>query len=340
MRKYAIALMRGDGIGPEVSNAALAVLNAISEKFSIDFDIVDAPAGDVMLKKRGEALPKDTISAIRDSDACLKGPVGESAMDVIVKLRQMFDLYANIRPAKSYSTIKALRPDVDLVIVRENTEDLYRGIEADMGDSAIAVRVISRRASERISEYAFKIAASRRKNVVAVHKANVMKKTCGLFAKVSGEVSQRHSGIAFREMYVDACAMNLIRNPQDFDVILTMNMFGDILSDEAAQVVGGLGLVPSANIGEKKALFEPVHGAATDIAGKGIANPIATILSVKMMLEWIAMSRGDVKCAKAAEAVEKAVVSSLKKGIKTPELGGKKSTREVAIAIASAILAQ
>jgi 3-isopropylmalate dehydrogenase len=337
MRKYSIALIKGDGIGPEVSQAALTVLDAISEKFSLDFEIVDAPAGDIMLKKRGEALPKDTISAVRDGDACLKGPVGESAMDVIVKLRQMFDLYANIRPAKSYPTIKALRPDVDLVIVRENTEDLYKGIESDFGDSAIAVRVISRKASERIAEYAFKMATLRRKSVVAVHKANVMRKTCGLFAKVSREVSQRHRGIAFREMYVDACAMNLIRNPQDFDVILTMNMFGDILSDEAAQVVGGLGLAPSANIGDKNALFEPVHGAAPDIAGKGIANPIATILSVKMMLEWLAMSKKDTRCVRAAEDVERAVVSALKKRVKTPELGGKANTKEVGNAIAQII---
>ncbi|MBM3897953.1 MAG: isocitrate/isopropylmalate dehydrogenase family protein [Thaumarchaeota archaeon] len=335
--KYSIALIKGDGIGPEVSQAALAVLDAVSERFSIEFDIIDAPAGDTVLKKTGEALPKDTISAVKDADACLKGPVGESAVDVIVKLRQMFDLYANIRPAKSYPTIKALRPDVDLVIVRENTEDLYRGIEADMGDSAIAVRVISRKASERIAEYAFKMASMRRKNVIAVHKANVMRKTCGLFASVSGEVSQRHRNIAFREMYVDACAMNLIRNPQDFDVILTMNMFGDILSDEAAQVVGGLGLAPSANIGDKKALFEPVHGAAPDIAGKGIANPVATILSVKMMLEWLAMVKNDAKCAKAAEAVERAVVSALKKGVKPPELGGKASTEEVGNAISKSM---
>jgi len=337
MRNYSIAMMKGDGVGPEVSQAALAVLDAVSGRFSINFEIIDAPAGDVMLKKIGQALPKDTISIVRDTDACLKGPVGESAMDVIVRLRQMFDLYANIRPAKSYPTIRALRPDVDLVIVRENTEDLYKGIEFDLGDSAIAVRVISRKASERIAEHAFKTAALRRKSVVAVHKANVMRKTCGLFAKVSREVSQTHEGIVFTEMYVDACAMNLIRNPQDFDVILTMNMFGDILSDEAAQVVGGLGLAPSANIGEKQALFEPVHGAAPDIAGKGIANPIATILSVKMMLEWFAMSEKDVTCGKAAEAVERAVVSALKKGVKTSELGGKAGTEEVGNAIANSL---
>ncbi len=330
--------MRGDGIGPEVTEAALTVLDTISEKFSLNFEIIDAPAGDAMLKKTGTALPKDTINAVRDADVCLKGPVGESAMDVIVKLRQMFDLYANIRPAKSYPTINALRPDVDLVIVRENTEDLYKGIEADLGDSAIAVRVISRKASERIAEHAFKLAETRGRDIVAVHKANVMKKTCGLFASVAREVSQRHMKVSLREMYVDACAMNLIRNPQDFDVILTMNMFGDILSDEAAQVVGGLGLAPSANIGDEKALFEPVHGAAPDIAGKGTANPVATILSMKMMLEWLA--ERDAKCSKAAQAIDNAVVRVLQRGIKTPELGGTKSTKEVGRAIASAILAK
>ena len=241
------------------------------------------------MKNSGHALPDDVIKSIKNSDVCLKAPVGESAKDVIVYLRRMLDLYANIRPAKSYPNMPSLRDDVDLVIVRENTEDLYTGEEFEVEGAAVAMRIISEKASRRIAEYAFTTAKQRniQKKVTCVHKSNVMKKTDGLFSSVCSNVAKNFPDIKLEQMYVDACSMNLIRQPQLFDVIVTTNLFGDILSDESAQVVGGLGMAPAANIGDDFALFEPVHGAAFDIAGKQIANPSSFILSVKMMLDWL-----------------------------------------------------
>ncbi len=335
---HKIALMKGDGIGAEVMEAALLVLGAIQERFQIEMILTDAPGGDITLTEEGSALPPDSLQVIRDSDALLKGPVGESALDVIVKLRQDLDLFANLRPLKALPHIPSFRDDIDLLIVRENTEGLYVGMEFEVGDNALALRLISRGASVRIAEYAFKMASRRRKKIVMVHKANVLRKTDGLFSNVVKEVSTKFPQVELESMYVDACAMNLIRNPESFDVIVTTNMFGDILSDEAAQLVGGLGVAPSANIGTSFGLFEPVHGAAPDIAGKGQANPIAMILSMKMMLSWFGESREDDSCNEAASAVEKAVINTLRGGIRTPELGGTSTTNDVGKAISSSLL--
>lgn len=335
---HKIALMKGDGIGAEVMEAALQVLGAIQERFQIEMILTDAPGGDITLTEEGSALPPDSLQVIRDSDALLKGPVGESALDVIVKLRQDLDLFANLRPLKALPHIPSFRDDIDLLIVRENTEGLYVGMEFEVGDNALALRLISRGASARIAEYAFKMASRRRKKIVMVHKANVLRKTDGLFSNVVKEVSTKFPQVELESMYVDACAMNLIRNPESFDVIVTTNMFGDILSDEAAQLVGGLGVAPSANIGTSFGLFEPVHGAAPDIAGKGQANPIAMILSMKMMLSWFGESREDDSCNEAASAVEKAVINTLQGGIRTPELGGTSTTNDVGKAISSSLL--
>ena len=335
---HKIALMKGDGIGAEVMEAALQVLGAIQERFQIEMILTDAPGGDITLTEEGSALPPDSLQVIRDSDALLKGPVGESALDVIVKLRQDLDLFANLRPLKALPYIPSFRDDIDLLIVRENTEGLYVGMEFEVGDNALALRLISRGASVRIAEYAFKMASRRRKKIVMVHKANVLRKTDGLFSNVVKEVSTKFPQVELESMYVDACAMNLIRNPESFDVIVTTNMFGDILSDEAAQLVGGLGVAPSANIGTSFGLFEPVHGAAPDIAGKGQANPIAMILSMKMMLSWFGESREDDSCNEAASAVEKAVINTLQGGIRTPELGGTSTTNDVGKAISSSLL--
>ena len=204
------------------------------------------------LNKLVSALPDDVFESIQSSDACLKAPVGESAKDVIVTLRQKLDLYANIRPAKSYPNTPALRDDIDLVIVRENTEDLYTGQEFQVDDTAVALRIISEKASKRIAKHAFETAMDRnqQKRVTCVHKSNVMKLTDGLFAKSCEEVSKDYPDVSFDQMYVDACAMNLIRTPHEFDVIVTTNLFGDILSDESSQVVGGLGMAPAANLGD------------------------------------------------------------------------------------------
>ncbi len=323
-----IALIAGDGIGPEQMEATKDILYAIKDILDLKFEMIDVEAGDEALKRYGKALPDQSLKIIEGSDACLKAPIGSSAADVIVYLRRKFDLYANIRPAKTYPNIPALIDDIDIVIVRENTEDLYAGLEYELDDASIAIRLITKKASLRIAEFAFKLAASRKVKIVhAVHKANLLRKTDGLFASCCKEVASRYPSIQYREMLVDACAMNLIRSPKEFSVIVTTNMFGDILSDEAAQVVGSLGIAPSANIGDNFAIFEPVHGSAPDIAGKGIANPLSLILSAKMMFEWLAMR--DARYKHAADMLDNAVNNVLRKGIKTPDIDGKNTTKEV-----------
>jgi 3-isopropylmalate dehydrogenase len=329
LARYEISLIGGDGIGPEQAAAAKKILETISDRSSTKFSIKEVEAGDAALARHGKALPDFSIDAIKKSQACLKGPVGESAADVIIVLRRMFDLYANVRPAKSYPNIPALSGKVDMVTVRENTEDVYLGWEfnADQ-DTVVALRVTSEKASRRIAEYAFKTAVARdgKRKVVAVHKANVMRKGDGLFAATCRDVAKKYPRIQYSELYVDAASMNLIRNPEEFDVIVTTNLFGDILSDEAAQVVGGLGMGPAANIGEGFALFEPVHGAAFDIAGKNAANPSSILLSAKMMLEWLADRHGDKKAAEEGALIERAIVSLLKQGKKTRDIGGRLTT--------------
>lgn len=327
---YKISLITGDGIGPELSESVIDILNAVNDKLGVKVEVTKLQAGDAALKKTGKALPDETLDNIKKSDACLKAPVGESAADVIVVLRRLLDLYANIRPAKSYPNMPALKENIDMVIVRENTEDLYTGREFDIGETSIALRSISKSASERIARYAFMTAEQRngKRKVTCVHKSNVMKKTDGLFARTCESVAENYPKIAFEQMYVDACAMNLIRQPETFDVIVTTNLFGDILSDEASQVVGGLGMAPAANIGDKFALFEPVHGAAFDIAGKQIANPSSFILSSKMMFEWLGMKNNDKSCYNVAKKIEDAVYGIVKEGIKTKDIGGNNSTRE------------
>jgi 3-isopropylmalate dehydrogenase len=331
LTRYIISLLRGDGIGPEQTASAKRILEAINDNTSTKFDIKEVEAGDGALAKYGMALPNFTVDTIKSSQACLKGPVGESAADVIIVLRRMFDLYANVRPAKSYPNIQALSPNVDLVTVRENTEDVYMGWEFNAdSDTVVALRITSEKASRRIAEYAFLTAVARnnKRKVVAVHKANVLRKGDGLFASVCRDVSKKYPNIQYSELYVDAASMNLIRNPEEFDVIVTTNLFGDILSDEAAQVVGGLGMGPAANIGEGFALFEPVHGAAFDIAGKNAANPSSILLSTKMMLEWLAQKNNDKPTAEHGTRIENAIISLLKQDKKTKDVGGKLSTTE------------
>jgi 3-isopropylmalate dehydrogenase len=331
LSRYTISLIRGDGIGPEQAASAKKIMETISDKSSTKLVVHEVDAGDSALAMHGKALPEFSVEAISKSQACLKAPVGESAADVIIVLRRMFDLYANVRPAKSYPNIAGISSGVDLVTVRENTEDVYRGWEFNADDNTVvALRVTSERASRRIAEYAFKMAELRndKRKVVAVHKANVLRKGDGLFAATCRSVAKNHPKIKYSELYVDACAMNLIRNPVEFDVIVTTNLFGDILSDEAAQVVGGLGMGPAANIGESFALFEPVHGAAFDIAGKNAANPSSILLSTKMMLEWLGDRRGDTSAILEGRRIEDAIIRILKQDNKTKDIGGKLSTTE------------
>ena len=328
---YDIALITGDGIGPEISEAAISLLEMINDRFKLKFSVNRVEAGDRALNETGHALPSETLSSIKKSTACLKAPVGESASDVIVFLRQNLNLYANIRPIKSYPNMPALKNNIDFVIVRENTEDLYIVNEFDINDdAAIAIRLISKKASKQIASYACNTAKYRNilNKVTCVHKSNVMKKTDGLFRKTCEQVARTYNNIKFESMYVDACAMNIIRNPEKFDVIVTTNMFGDILSDEAAQISGSLGIAPSANIGDKYAIFEPIHGAAFDIAGKKIANPVSIILSIKMMLDWIGSKYNDNEASVVSKAVENAIYNTINKNIKTKDIGGNYTTNE------------
>ena len=323
--KYQIAIVPGDGIGKEVMEATLLVLDSLN----IDFDYVYAEAGDECLEKTGTALPGETLDIIRNADACLFGAAGETAADVIVKIRQEMKMFANLRPVKTYPNTNSLFENIDFMIVRENTEGMYIADEESYTDEgAIAKRIITKEAEKRIIDYAFNYAVENNKSkVTAVHKANVLKKTDGLFKEIFYEVAKDYPDIATEDFYVDATAMYLITQPESFEVIVTTNLFGDILSDEGAGLVGGLGLIPSANIGEDGALFEPVHGSAPDIAGQGKANPIAMMLSAVMMLRYIGENE-------AADKFDAAILKVLNDGnILTGDLGGSATTMELAEAV-------
>jgi 3-isopropylmalate dehydrogenase len=341
MTEYKISVIPGDGIGPELTEATLKVLESAQTKFGLKLNLIEAEAGDACLQRRGVALPEDSVEKIKASHACLKGPVGETAADVVVKLRLMFDLYANLRPLKAYPAAQAARPDIDMIFVRENTEDVYKGQEFTIGrDTTVCLRVITRRNCERIAKKAFETARLRngKRKVTAIHKANVMRVTDGLFASVCRETAKNYPDIAFNELYVDAAAMRLIKEPQEFDVLCTCNMFGDILSDEAAQLIGGLGMAPGANVGDNFALFEPIHGSAPNRVGKKTANPLSEILAAEMMLSWLGERHNDRQCIEAASGIEAAVVKTLKEGNTVPDLGGNKTTISMAEAIAEAIM--
>ncbi|MDF3032293.1 MAG: leuB [Nitrososphaeraceae archaeon] len=329
MARYTISLVAGDGIGPELAHSANLLLESIGSNSNVKFDIQNIDAGDEVKTKFGKALPDHALDLIKKSDACLKAPVGESAADVVLVLRQTMDLYANVRPVKSFPNLEGLSDTIDMVIVRENTEDLYLGWEFEVDkNTVISMRRTSERASRRIAEYAFRVSSQRngKKKVVAVHKANVLRRGDGLFARTCRIVSNGFPNIAFTEQYVDACAMNLIRNPEDYDVILTTNMFGDILSDEAIQVAGGIGMGPTCNIGDNFALFEPIHGAAFDLAGKNVANPSSILLSCKLMLEWLGEKNGDTAAIEEAQKIEHSIRKLLVSNQKTIDIGGELST--------------
>ena len=328
---YKIAVVPGDGIGNEVVPAALKVLEATG----IGFDLHHVDVGLDVYKRTGVAVPEEAIEAIRENDACLFGatttPVGGGDYkSATLTLRRALNVYANVRPAKSYP-VEGTRKGVDLVVLRENTEGLYSGIEFESEGAAYTLRVITRRASERIARFGCDLARRRRGRVTVVSKANIMRKTGGLFRETVLGVAGEYPDLEVNELLIDVAAMRLVMSPEAFDVIVAPNLFGDILSDEAAGLVGGLGMAPSANVGDDYGLFEPVHGSAPDIAGRGIANPIAAILSGKMMLEYL----GEEKWA---GRVEGAVVSVLRDGGHlTPDLGGSSSTDELAEAVVDAL---
>ncbi len=315
-RAKKVAVIAGDGIGPEVMESALAVLDAAGA----DFERIAVEMGLGRWRRTGQAMTEEDLETIKECDCVLFGaittPPDPGYRSVLLRLRRELDLYANIRPFHTC--------DLDFIIVRENTEGLYSGLEEENEAEARTVRVISQRGSKRIAEKACDLAAQRR-TLTVVHKANVLKSD-RLFLRTCRAVAEQR-GVSCEEMLVDAAAYNLVVNPARFDVLVTTNLFGDILSDEAAGIIGSLGLCASANIGERWALFEPIHGSAPDIAGKGIANPIGAIRSAAMMMEWLDE-------AQKARRIEGAVQWALEQGRKTPDLGGSCRTREVTEAVA------
>ena len=328
-KKYNITLITGDGIGPEVTSAARKVLAASG--VIIDWEVVEA--GQQALEKHGTTLPDDTISLIKRNRIALKGPlttpIGEGFRSVNVELRKSLDLYANVRPIRSSLGVSVHHSAIDLVIFRENTEDLYAGLENEIAPGvAQGLKIITERASTRIARFAFKWAQSHGRRVVhAVHKANIMKKSDGLFLNSVRKVAQDYPQLEYHEIIVDNCAMQLVMRPQQFDVLVLTNLYGDIISDLTAGLIGGLGIVPGANIGDKYAVFESVHGSAPDIAGKGIANPLATIGSAAMMLQHL----GEEKTAARIRAAITLLLAE--KQQLTPDLGGKASTHEMTDAL-------
>ena len=329
---YDIAIISGDGIGKEVMEASEYLL----DKLDINFSFKYGEAGFECFKKNGTTLPEETIKIAKSSHATLFGAStstpGQSSP--IINLRKILEVYANLRPIKSYKGVNSIKNDIDFIIVRENTEGLYSQIEYGDDDKVIAERVISRKASEKISDIAFKLAKNRdkQKKVTCVHKSNVLKKTDGVFKESFYNVAGNYPQITTEDFYVDAMAMYLVLNPRNFDVIVSSNLFGDILSDESAGLVGGLGLAPSGNIGNKHGLFEPVHGSAPDIAGKNIANPASMILSTAMMLNYLGESETALEINKAVEKV----ISECK--ILTPDLGGNAKTMEMTKAIVNELI--
>jgi isocitrate dehydrogenase (NAD+) len=331
---YDVTLIPGDGIGPELADATVKVLEATGIAFSWDRQ----QAGEATIAAEGTPLPDRVVESIRRTGIAIKGPittpVGSGFRSVNVGLRQALDLYANVRPARSMAGVETRYRDVDLIIVRENTEDLYMGIEHRVGpDAAESIKIITRGASQRIARYAFEYALRNgRRKVTAVHKANIMKLTDGLFLESCQQVAAEYDGrVAFEDRIVDNMCMQLVQKPELYDVLVLPNLYGDIVSDLAAGLVGGLGVAPGANIGEHAAVFEAVHGSAPKYAGLNRANPTALILSGGLMLRHL----GEMD---AADRVESAVRAVLAEGrVTTPDLGGSSGTREFAAAVAARV---
>lgn len=312
-----VTLIKGDGIGPEISDAVVKILEAAGA--DIEWDVQTAGAD--VAEKEGTPLPQRVIDSIKKNKVALKAPIttpiGKGFRSVNVQLRKELDLYANLRPCKNIPTVKTRFDNVDIVVVRENTEDLYAGIEEKVdNDTAKSIKIITRKASERIAEFAFDYAVkNNRKEVCVVTKANICKLSDGLFLECARNIAQKYPQISFREILVDNCCMQLVQKPEQFDVLLLPNLYGDIVSDLTAGLIGGLGVAQSANIGLEASVFEAVHGSAPDIKGQDKANPMALLLSACEMLKFI--NQSDI-----AEKIEKALYKTLESGIKTADLGG------------------
>ena len=333
---YAVTLIPGDGIGPELADATVHVLAATG----IEFDWDRQSAGEATIASEGTPLPDRVIDSIRRNEVAIKGPittpVGAGFRSVNVGLRQALELYANVRPARTMPGVESRYESVDLIIVRENTEDLYAGIEHRVGaDAAESIKVITRAASQRVARFVFEYAVrNARRKVTAVHKANIMKLSDGLFLESCQQVAADYEGrVAFEDRIVDNMCMQLVQKPELYDVLVLPNLYGDIVSDLAAGLVGGLGVAPGANIGDRAAVFEPVHGSAPKYAGQDKANPTALILSAALMLRHLGETA-------AADRVESAVRSVVAEGMTvTYDLGGRAGTREFADAVAARVQA-
>ncbi|MFB6169066.1 MAG: isocitrate/isopropylmalate family dehydrogenase [Haloferacaceae archaeon] len=318
-----IAVVPGDGIGHEVVPVGVEVLAAVGE-----FEFVEREAGDAVAERTGEPLPDATRQAVLDADATLFGAAGETAADVVIPLRRALDAFVNVRPARAYPGVDALQPETDIVILRENTEGVYAGVESEITEGVTTcTRVVTERASRRIAEFACDYVRDRDAldGFTLAHKSNVMRVTDGLWLDTVSEVADDR-GVEPEPELMDALAMNLAMQPEAYDVVVAPNLAGDVISDLAAGLVGGLGLLPSANVGAEGGLFEPVHGTAPDIAGQGVANPLATVLSAAMLLSFLGHDD-------AADDVRAAVEAVLVEGPHTPDLGGTASTEDVGAAV-------
>ena len=357
MAKYKIGILNGDDIGHEIVPVAVDVLSIAASRYpQIKIQWVPLPIGYKSFLENGYSLPKSTLDTLYDLDGWILGPIGHMAypkhpncVNPHPILRRQFDLVSNVRPAKSYPSIPCLQPNVDLVIVRENNEgfqpdrNMYRGTSDCMPtpDIALSTRVITRRNCSMVAHTAFKLARSRNKlrRVTAVHKNTVFKLGCGLFLEACKEVADQYPDIAFEHIIVDTFAMKLLMRPEDYDVVVTTNLFGDILSDEAAGLVGGLGMAPGLCVGPEYCMAQATHGSAPDIAGKGIANPFAMVLSVQMLFLWLAEKKKDTEGIKAANEIRNAAEHILSDKSKiTPDLGGVASTKEMGDAICEKLL--
>ena len=336
---HRIAVLPGDGIGPEVVDATLVVLKAVEKVDGVKLEFLKGEAGFNAIEKYGTNLPEKTVEMIKKTEACLKGPMTTpeepgSPRSVAVTLRAMFDLYANMRPARSLPNVPSLKPNIDMIVVRENTEDLYVGKEFEVAPGiGIAIKINTRKASERIAAFAFNLAKRRRKKLTFVHKSNILKLTDGIFKDAVLNVAKSYPDIEVEDIHVDAATMQFIRRPESFDVVVTTNLYGDILTDEAAGLVGGLGVAAGANIGDKYGMFEPAGGSAPKYTGQNKVNPVAMIEAAKLMLDFLAETS-------AAKKVEHATMKVLEEGkVLTFDLGGHAKTSEMGDAIAEKILA-
>ena len=349
---YRLAVMDGDGIGPEVIESVRAVLR-VANTLERDLELtrVDLPIGFDAYVTSGTTLPEATLSELERCQGWILGPLtthlyrGAAMPNPSAVLRKRYELFANIRPARSFAGIAALRSDVDVVVVRENTEGFYadRNLLEGTGelkptpDTVMSVRVVTRRACERLARVGFELARRRRSHVTLVHKANVLRLGCGLFLEICRQVALEYPDVQVDDFHVDAFAMHLVMRPADFDVIVTTNLFGDVLSDISAGLIGGLGLAPGLNAGDGRAMAQAVHGSAPDIAGRGRANPVASILSLSMLLDWLGTTHTDPVATRVGVRLWGAVETALAAGkVKTPDLGGSANTADLTHAIVEA----